>query len=171
MSHKRKRKSDAVKLNMAAMLDMAFQLLAFFIFTFKPDPRESQISLRLPPPEAVAVVKDGQAAGADNENSNPIAGVESLIISVFATPGGDIDSMAVGEGPVGDTRSLEARLKLILSDPDVPFKQVIIQVGSQLRYSELMKVIDVCTGQKLPTGEPLTRLSFVELPDEPATGG
>ncbi len=39
-----------VELNLAAMLDMAFQLLAFFVLTFRPPPAESQISLRLPPP-------------------------------------------------------------------------------------------------------------------------
>ncbi len=35
---------------MASMLDMAFQLLTFFILTFRPAPIEGQISLRLPPP-------------------------------------------------------------------------------------------------------------------------
>ena len=34
------------------MLDMAFQLLTFFILTFRPAPIEGQISLRLPPPAA-----------------------------------------------------------------------------------------------------------------------
>ena len=54
MSRKRKsRAQTGVALNLAAMLDMAFQLLAFFIFTFKPSPIEGQISLRLPPPQAV----------------------------------------------------------------------------------------------------------------------
>ena len=45
----RKRSQQDVELNMASMLDMAFQLLAFFILTFQPPPLESQISLRLPP--------------------------------------------------------------------------------------------------------------------------
>src|SRR5205823_3690703 len=49
--HRRARpKTDEVSLNLAAMLDMAFQLLAFFILTFKPNPVEGQISLNLPPP-------------------------------------------------------------------------------------------------------------------------
>ena len=37
-----------VELNLAAMLDMAFQLLAFFIFTFKPAPTEGFIAMRCP---------------------------------------------------------------------------------------------------------------------------
>jgi hypothetical protein len=38
-------------------------------------------------------------------------------------------------------------------------------VGSGLRYDALMSVVDVCTRQRLPNGEKLTKLSFVELPD------
>ena len=41
---------EEVELNLAAMLDMAFQLLTFFILTFKPNPVEGQINLNLPPP-------------------------------------------------------------------------------------------------------------------------
>lgn len=33
------------------MLDMSFQLLAFFIMTFKSTPSEAQIAMALPPPE------------------------------------------------------------------------------------------------------------------------
>ncbi len=169
MARHRKKTSD-VKLNLAAMLDMAFQLLSFFVLTFKPDPAEGQIQLRLPPPEAVAIVKTNQQAGQDKNNTNPIEGIETLVISVFSRGDGSIESLAVGEGVVGgDTpdkaKALDARLRLILGDKDVGFKQVILQVGSKLRYDELMKLIDVCTRQKLPNGDPLTKLSFVELPE------
>ena len=43
-----------MELNLVAMLDLAFQLLAFFILTFKPAPAEGQILLRMPPAEAVS---------------------------------------------------------------------------------------------------------------------
>ena len=172
---KRRRGSPSdTKLNLAAMLDMAFQLLSFFVLTFKPDPAEGQIMLRLPPPGAVAAkVKTDQQAGADTNNTNPVEGIESLIISVFSSADGSIQSLAVGEGTVGENSSdkvkaLETQLRVILDDEDAPFEQVILQIGSKLRYDELMKVIDTCTRQKLPSGEPLTKLSFVELPEEGA---
>jgi hypothetical protein len=44
------------------------------------------------------------------------------------------------------------------------FDQVIVQVDSRLHYDDLMQIIDVCTRQKLPSGEKLSKLSFVELP-------
>ncbi len=40
---KKRRSQSEVELNLAAMLDMAFQLLAFFILTFRPAPLEGQI--------------------------------------------------------------------------------------------------------------------------------
>jgi len=166
----RREKPAEVRINLAAMLDMAFQLLAFFVMTFKPDPVEGQIQLRLPPPQAIANIKATEKAGQDTTTNNPVEGVETLIISLYSRPDGGIKSIAVGEGQVGEDspdklRALEARLRVILDDKDVPFKQVILQVGSRIRYDELMKALDVCTRQKLPSGEPLTKLSFVELPE------
>ena len=161
---KKKKGNEAIELNMAAMLDMAFQLLTFFILTFKPMPVEGQVSLRLPPPQPMATVKDGQKAGEDVNNLNPVQGINSLVISVFPTASGHLGTMSIGESPVGTTNALERRLKEVLSDKSSPFDQVLIQVGPSLRYEELMRVIDVCTRQTLPSGQKLTKLSFVELP-------
>ncbi len=58
------------------MLDMAFQLLAFFVLTFRQAPLEGQISLRLPPPQATVVVKNGEAAGSDAREHQSVAGHE-----------------------------------------------------------------------------------------------
>jgi biopolymer transport protein ExbD len=165
MKRKRKRQTQGeVELNLAAMLDMAFQLLTFFILTFKPSPIEGQVSLHLPPPQPVANVQSAQDAGADPSNTNPVAGLNSLVISAYATPSGQLASMALGEGKVDNIGQLETRLRMILSEPGSPFDQVIIQVGSTLRYEELMRIVDICTRQLLPSGNKLTKLSFVELP-------
>lgn len=167
MSRKKKHKgSESVELNLAAMLDMAFQLLAFFILTFKTSPVEGQINLKLPPPMPVTEVNKGQAAGNNDANNSPVQGLNTLVISAFSTPGGRIATLAVGEGNVAGVSALDGRLKAVFSDASSPFDQVIIQVGSKLRYEELMKVVDVCTRQTLPNGEKLSKLSFVELPAE-----
>jgi biopolymer transport protein ExbD len=165
MSRKRKsRPQAAVALNLAAMLDMAFQLLAFFIFTFKPSPVEGQISLRLPPPQAVKAKADPSVKAGSKDSDTP-AGVETLVISVFATSGGRIQNLALGEGAVANVPQLERQLQTVLADADLKFEQVLIQVSPRLQYSELMTVIDACTKQKLPSGQKLSKLSFVELPE------
>jgi len=152
-------------LNLAAMLDMAFQLLAFFVLTFRQTPLEGQISLRLPPPQATVVVKDGEAAGSNTENKNPLQGMNTLTVSVSADPTtGAINGLRVGESPVTGIAALDGRLQELFRDQGNPFDQVIIQVSDLCRYDELMKIIDVCTHQTLSDGKKLSKLSFVELP-------
>jgi biopolymer transport protein ExbD len=163
---RRRRKQNEVELNLAAMLDMAFQLLAFFILTFKPSPVEGQVSLHLPPPQPLANIKAEKQAGENVADLSPVAGLDTLVISLFSTPSGDLASMAIGEGNVGSQRELDTRLRTILKDPGSPFEQVIIQVDSALRYEELMQVVDICTRQTLANGQKLSKLSFVELPHE-----
>ncbi len=147
------------------MLDMAFQLLTFFILTFKPAPIEGQISLRMPPAEPVSPVRAAEQAGDNPDNINPVQGLNSLVISVIPNAAGGIGSMAIGESPSATLAGLNDRLHTVLSDQASPFDQVVIQVGSGLRYDALMDVVDVCTRQRLPDGQRLTKLSFVELPD------
>jgi biopolymer transport protein ExbD len=163
----RKRKSrgkEEVELNLAAMLDMAFQLLAFFILTFRPSPVEGQITLRMPPPQSIIKTVGGTAAGDDEKNTDPLKGLQTLIITVIPNAEGNVGQLLVGENIVGSVRRLDDRLKQVFGDAGTPFEQVVVQVGSKLRYDALMSVIDVCTQQKLPTGEPLSKLSFVDMP-------
>src|SRR5207245_5772352 len=98
MSHKKKKKkkgSENVEFNLAAMLDMAFQLLAFFILTFRPAPVEGQISLRMPPAQPISPVKNAVQAGDNEANLNPVQGLNSLVISVLPNAAGGLGSMAI----------------------------------------------------------------------------
>jgi biopolymer transport protein ExbD len=164
MRKKRLRIQGEVELNLAAMLDMAFQLLAFFILTFKPSPIEGQVLLHMPPPRPVTVLPDAQEAGADKENPNPVKGLNTLVITVLGSPTGQIEQLSIGEGTVPGVTGLASRLKTLLSDPGSGFDQVLIQVSANLKYQALMDVVDVCTRQTLPNGEPLSKLGFEELP-------
>lgn len=161
---KKRRAKGEVELNLAAMLDMAFQLLTFFILTFKPAPVEGQVSLRLPPPRPVTQLQSGEKRVGSDE-SKVLEGLNTLTVTALPRSDGSLGQIAVGDQAVGGLSALDTRLRTMLNTPGVPFEQVIIQVGSGLRYDALMSVIDVCTRQKLQSGEPLTKLSFVELPD------
>jgi biopolymer transport protein ExbD len=160
---KRRGSAEEVELNLAAMLDMAFQLLAFFILTFKPAPMEGQVNLRLPPP--IGITREGtEKAGSDTSSKEPPKGLTTLVISAFSDRNGMLAALAVGETPVGNVQALGNRLATVFADKTTPFDQVIIQVGQDLRYDELMKVVEECTKQKLPDGSRLSKLSFVEVP-------
>jgi biopolymer transport protein ExbD len=159
---KKKRGHSEVELNLAAMLDMAFQLLTFFILTFRPAPIEGQVLLRMPPPQPVTGAGK-MAAGSNPENFDPAQALDTLVITAIGNSQGTIRQLAVGDVTMGTLPALERKLQSVLGDPSTGFEQVIIQVDPNLRYEELMQVVDMCTRQKLPNGEPLSKLSFVEL--------
>jgi biopolymer transport protein ExbD len=162
---RRARSQSEVELNLAAMLDMAFQLLTFFILTYRPPPTEGQISLRLPPPQGV-VAQSGENVGSDTRNQNPLAGLNTLTITVMADPRtGELAGLGIGEKgqtSISNVSELDRELRKDLAS--APFDQVIIQVSPTCRYDALMKVIDVCTRQTLANGKKLAKLSFVDLP-------
>jgi biopolymer transport protein ExbD len=168
--HRRKRpQSEEVRLNLAAMLDMAFQLLAFFILTFRPNPVEGQIALNLPPAERESIRDDGprpEKPGPEFE-----AGAKTLTIVIPASKDGQVASVSVGlaklfDGPLDRDRlqQLNRRLKGVFSVQDA-FDQVVLRVGTNLNYGELMKIVEVCTKQKMSDGKPVSKISFVELPE------
>ncbi len=158
---RRKWKQTDVELNMASMLDMAFQLLTFFILTFRPPPVEGQIGLRLPPATVVVPGKD-KIGEEDKKPVNP-KGIHTLTISVFSD-NGTIDSMGVGEQQTKTLHDLDVKLQQVFKDPNNPFDQVILQSSPKLRYGELMQVVEVCASQKFADGTKLKNLSFLELP-------
>jgi biopolymer transport protein ExbD len=164
MRRRKRHKTEEVELNLAAMLDMAFQLLTFFILTFRTVPVEGQLALRMPPPQPVTGQHSGQKAGSDAKSTNPLEALNTLVVTAMASPEGKLQQMAIGETAIGTLPALERKLSAVLGDAGTGFDQVIVQVDSRLHYGELMQVIDVCTRQKLPNGEKLSKLSFVELP-------
>src|SRR6187431_2147239 len=101
MRRKRRHPPNDVELNLAAMLDMAFQLLTFFILTFKPAPVEGQVLLRMPPPQPITNINATQKAGSDTKNTYPIQGLTTLIISAIANGDGSLQQLAIGETGLG----------------------------------------------------------------------
>jgi biopolymer transport protein ExbD len=169
--HRRARqKTDEVSLNLAAMLDMAFQLLAFFILTFKPNPVEGQVNLNLPPAmKSVAPV--GQQAPVDPPPDDE-AKASTLTITIAAAENGQVASLTVGlqklfDGPLdeGRLRRLNRRLQEMFAIPKA-FDQVVLRIGKQLNYGELMKIVEICTKQKMSDGKQLSKISFAELPEK-----
>lgn len=168
---KRKRATqEEVVLNLAAMLDMAFQLLAFFILTFRPAPVEGQINLNLPPPVPIAAQQQEQKG--DDEGPG-IAAAHTLTITIVAAGNGQVASMSVGlaklfEGPLdrGRMNMIDRRLKDVFAIEGKPFDQVLLRVGKALNYGELMKIIEICTRQKMADGKPVNKISFVELQEK-----
>lgn len=164
----RKKKDAKVDLNLAAMLDMAFQLLTFFILTFRPAPVEGQLSLNMP--KAVAMTKvTSDTAQSDGEGGLPLTDLDTLNLFITSNDRGDVDLVKVGMNPIIKGSLNKVSLNRLhqhlegLFDQKVPFDRIQLAVDGRLRYEELMKIIDVCTKQVLPDGKPLQRVSFIEM--------
>ncbi len=160
---KKPRAHGEVTLNMAAMLDMAFQLLAFFILTFRPSAVESQVSLRMPPAKATS---DGPSTGQLELTPDKEEFGELLTVQVFSTQDGEISRIQIADQAVsGPLDQVLAQLNAVLPQKLVGSHEGInLQASNDLLYERLMQVVDVCTRQKLPaTGAPLTKISIGQM--------
>lgn len=164
---RKKRDQGSVEMNLAAMLDMAFQLLTFFILTFRPAPIEGQLSLNLPPPVPVTNVEQEKKFG---DGVGDVLSMETLHLHVTANDRGDVTELKVEQDPVvrgrfdeGKMQLLDQHLQAKFKTHNIPFDRIQIAVDGRLRYGELMKVIDVCHRQKLPDGSPMQKISFTEF--------
>jgi len=113
--------------------------------------------MNLLPPQPATKFDAPITEGSVSESSEIPQALRTLTTTLRASPGGHIASIDLGEEHMGDLDALRDRLGEILGDPNLPFDQALIQVDPDLKYEELMKVIDIFTGLKL------TKISFSEL--------
>jgi biopolymer transport protein ExbD len=134
-------KSEGPEIPITPMLDMAFQLLTFFVLTYRPAPSEGQIIMSLLPVQpATSITAD---APSDQPADNLPATLRTLPTILRAGQGGRLEQIMVGETALAtDTKALEAELDKYFADPDLPFEQTLLKVDPRLRYSELMRVMN-----------------------------
>ena len=154
----RQHSAEGVELNVTAMLDMAFQLLAFFILTFRPGPSEPAVQLHLPP---VQPLVNGDGPGPDLLNIKP-ADINTLRINLFST-GGDLDRMTINDLPADTFDVLRDNMRRMLMEPGSPIEQVVVQASESLHYNEVIKVIGICSEQKLPKTGKFVKLNLVAM--------
>ncbi|ADG68948.1 Biopolymer transport protein ExbD/TolR [Planctopirus limnophila DSM 3776] len=166
MRHRNRFSHGNVELNMAAMLDMAFQLLAFFILTFTPSPIEGQFALKLPPP--VAQTQPETLTPASND-AEAMLDLQAIHLTLLANPEGRLNAVLLEDQPLfqGDWTPQQAtllnnQLKEIFQTPDSPFHQIQIISDKTLHYGDMMKVVEVVSRQKLANGKYLREIGFSE---------
>ncbi len=150
---RRFRSEETFEVSLAPMLDMAFNLLTFFIFTFRPAPIELQFNLNLLPTSPTA---EPETPPEEAPSDQP-APIRMLTTSLFADSEGRLSRATLEEFEFDDLKGLGDRLKTILSDPELGFDQATIQVDSKLHYRYLVEVINLFAALKL------TKISFSEL--------
>jgi len=144
------------------MLDMAFQLLAFFILTFKAPSAETHLDLDLPATPAVlptaspGVVSSNPPRHADSDLEN------DLLVRATADDLGDLKSLRLGESSIPDLKTLGDRLKRYAELLGNRPMRVRLVADQSLRYEPVAQIIAVCQA----AGATAVRLNQVgELPE------
>jgi len=152
-----------VEIQVTPMLDMAFQLLTFFIMTFRPAPAEGQFAMNLLPSQPAT--RMDAPISSDVTSTEVPAGLRTLPTTLRAVEGGRLGRITLGEVDIQSMDQLKKELKDILSHRDeYPFDQALLKVDPKLKYSELMQVVEVFSSLNV------TKISFAEL-DPNAEGG
>jgi biopolymer transport protein ExbD len=142
--HKRKH-DDGTRpdLPITPMLDMSFQLMAFFILTFKPAPTEAQLALALPPATGAAASVAPPPADFNAEED------EELKVQVYAAENGTVSKIVAirpaGEDTLADTSALfkylkdEAEQKRAKNAKPPKLK---LEIAPDLNYQFVVKMVD-----------------------------
>jgi biopolymer transport protein ExbD len=138
---KKVKKAQAPEVPVAPMLDMAFQLLTFFVLTYRAAPSEVQFGMQLLPPQpATAITAE---APSDKPPDNLPVSLRTLPTILRAGNRGVLAQVTIGETSIPtDPKLIEQELDKIFQNPDLPFDQTIIKFDPHLKYSELMRVIN-----------------------------
>ncbi len=155
---KRSRTAE-VEVPITPMLDMAFQLLTFFILTYHPAPSEGSFSMNLLPAQPVTKI-DAPANDADAASGDLPASLRTLETGLYAGSDGQLGRVSLGDNTLQGMPALETELAAILGDKNLPFDQALIRVDPRLHYDQLIRVIDIFSRLKV------TKISFAELVDD-----
>jgi biopolymer transport protein ExbD len=136
---------EEVAFPVAPMLDMAFQLLAFFILTFKAPSAETHLDLHLPAnPIALPAAARGDAhptpvrnADADLEND--------LLIRAEADDLGDLKALRLEEAHLPDLATLGKRLRHYTELLEGRPLRIRLVADDQLRYEPAARIIATCS--------------------------
>jgi biopolymer transport protein ExbD len=186
----RRPSQEDVTLNVTAMLDMAFQLLAFFVLTFKPPPGEDQIYLKLPPVKPVAGFSGKENAGQDEtKNIKDVKSTHTVVVTLLDENGSGVIKNVQISDP-----SVPSSLKTLHWDPDMSalrtelhgyfkpkdagdsgdqkgaalgnYEQLLVQATPTAHWQDVLKVADVCT-EYTTTKEDKIPITFGSVPEDP----
>ncbi|QDU22822.1 ExbD/TolR family protein [Urbifossiella limnaea] len=139
--HKNVTEDVTVELPITPMLDMSFQLMAFFIFTFRPAPSEGQIAMSLPKEEG------GGDAVPSATDDKPV----TFVVTVDSGPNGTVGNMTIREKdgpPGGDAIGASfdrygAELRKRRADLKGRPSKLTLEIGDGILHEYVVRLLDV----------------------------
>jgi biopolymer transport protein ExbD len=165
---------DEVFFPVTPMLDMAFQLLAFFILTFKAPTDETHIDLHLPatpaalPSAAMGRARPTPARSLDADLEN------DLLIRAEADDLGDLKTLRLGEAIVPDLTALGGRLRRYAQLLGNRPLRVRLVGDDRLRYEPAARIIATCSAAGVSSvrlAQPGAIPALLGLPSGRGAGG
>jgi biopolymer transport protein ExbD len=144
-SRYRPKPAEEVVFPVVPMLDMAFQLLAFFILTFRAPSAETRLNLKLPTtPPALTSSVEWRAQASPVRNLD--ADLESeLQIRVESDDLGDVATLWLGEARLIDLGTLGDRLRSYCRLLEGRPLRVRLVADDRLRYEPAAQIISACS--------------------------
>lgn len=156
----RKPSSSRVSIDMTPMIDVVFQLLAFFLLTFHVVAQEGDFNVKMPLTGPTVV-----------HDSVPMP---ALHVRLTAAPGGSLAGILVNGSPVENFAALQARVIDLVGDERGPgavaeLTEVELDCDSDLGYGHVIDAITAVSGRISPNGQTLKlldKIRFARLRDE-----
>jgi biopolymer transport protein ExbD len=139
------RHQEGVELMMTPMVDIVFQLLIFFLMTFKIASAEGDFNVKMP----LAAPSEGKP---DDLQLPP------LKVRLTAEPGGRIAGIFLGQTPMKDFRQLRREIVGIVGDDTGPgsvadTQEVELDCDYRLDFRYVIDAITAVSGEVTPDGE------------------
>ena len=130
---------------MTPMVDIVFQLLIFFLMTFKIVSAEGDFNVKMP-------------LAAPSEGKPPDLQLPPLTVRLTAEPGGRIAGIFLGQAPMKDFRQLRQQIVGIVGDDTGPgsitdTQEVELDCDYNLDFKYVIDAITAVSGQATPDGE------------------
>ena len=147
MSRKKKRFVEEppvdVTLPITPMLDMSFQLLSFFILTFRPMPTEGQLAVNLPKVDASQQI--------ESDPTPPEEKKDEYTVTLISGSGGEVANISM-KGPTGDMGNIRNFADLFDQLKKIPKPSgrgaegvaITVEASNDLVYGRLIDVMDMC---------------------------
>lgn len=144
MSARKKRTGlpEDVSFPVTPFLDMAFQLLAFFVLTYQPPTQETRLDLYLPS-SPIALPRSSNLQGTGLAADDPDLETD-LLIRAEANPDGSLSSLKLGDTIVKSAEDLGGRLKKYVALIDNKPVRVRMMAPDSLRYEDAARLIGAC---------------------------
>ncbi len=159
MKIKRPAGVDKVEQNMTPMIDIVFQLLTFFVMSFKIASPEGDFNVKMP------------AMGMPSQNNEEPP--EEIKIKLTAGLGGTLASISMGSTPIPSFPALRTEIMRIVGPDTGPGTraekiEVELDCDYSLHYKHVMNAITAISGRLDAAGNPIKLIEKIKFAPQKA---